>query len=241
MRLLGGFELRRDGHRVDAPFTTHRLLGFLALNDRRLPRSYVADSLWPDTDESKAQANLRTALWRLNRLGPDVLVVSAGEVGLDPSLLVDVRTLDVAARTYRRERALPDPELLLDLRGELLPGCWDSWVVLDRERLRQEAVQLFEASSRAALARGDLHLALLLGLGAVECDPLRESANLLAVRVRMASGDLCGAVRHARTYARLLDEEIGAAPPQPLATLLWSHRGSRAQEDGPRQAAAAFA
>ncbi len=225
MRLLGGFELRRDGRVVDVPVAAHRLLGFVALQDRRLPRAYVADVLWPDTDEEKAHANLRTALWRLKRAGRDLLVVSAGELGLGDSVVVDVRTLHAAAREHRRVGALPDPELLLDLRGELLPGCWDAWVVFDRERLRQEAVQLFEFAARAALARREDHLALLLGLGAVECDPLRESANVLAVRVRLACGDVVGAVRHARSYARLLQDEIGVGPPTPLADLLTTYRG----------------
>ncbi len=228
LRLLGGFDLRRDDRVVEVPVAAHRLLGFLALHDRRLTRAYVADTLWPDTDEEKAHANLRTALWRLKRPGRDVLVVTAGELGLDESVAVDVRTLHQAAREHRRRGTLPDPELLLDLRGELLPGCWDAWVVFDRERLRQEAVQLFEAAARAALAREERSLALLLGLGAVECDPLRESANVLAVRVRLASGDVVGAVNHARSYARLLDEEIGVGPPSLLADLLWTYRGQKA-------------
>jgi len=223
MRLLGGFELRRNGQVIDVPFTAHRLLGFLALNDRQVPRAYVADSLWPDTPEDKAGANLRTALWRLRRIGRGVFVQSTGQVGLDPSLCVDVRALHQAARDYRRHSVLPDPEMLLDFRGELLPACWDSWLVFDRERLRQEAVELLEASSRAALADGDVHLALLLGLGAVECDPLRESANVLAVRIRMIEGDLVGAIRHARSYARTLHDEIGIAPPELLADLLASY------------------
>lgn len=127
-------------------------------------------------------------------------------------------------------------ELLLDLRGELLPECWDSWVVFDRERLRQEAVQLLEAASAAAQASGQLHLALLLALNAVECDPLRESANMLVVRMHMVNGDLSGAVRRARFYARLLSEEIGVGPPQPLADLLSSHHRTTQGEDATRTA-----
>jgi DNA-binding SARP family transcriptional activator len=220
MRLLGGFELRRGDETIEVPLAAHRVLGFLALNDRRLPRSYVADALWPDTNEERASANLRTALWRLRRLGCELLVVSAASIGLDPSLWVDARLLHGAAREYRRHSVLPDPEQLLEWRGELLPECWDSWVVYDRERLRQEAVQLFEASSLAALLRGDSHLAFLLALGAVECDPLRRSANMLAIRARLAIGDRSGAVRHARGYARLLDDGLGTDPLDLVVELL---------------------
>lgn len=239
LRLLGGFELRRNGRVVDVPVAAHRLLGFLALHDRRLTRAYVADTLWPDTDEDRAHANLRTTLWRLKRPCRDALVVTSGEVGLDPMLSVDARVLHHAAREHRRRGALPDPEMLLDLGGELLPGCWDAWVVFDRERLRQEAVQLFEAAARAALTRDERHLALLLGLRAVECDALRESANVLAVRVRLACGDVAGAVRHARSYARMLDEEVGIGPPPALAEMLGSFLGERRRDEASKHEAMA--
>lgn len=224
LRLFGGFELRRDGQVIDLPLSVRRLLGFLALNGRTLSRCYVADCIWPDTDEEKAHANLRTALWRLHPLRRDVLNVTPVELALNPEVWVDATALLNAAREFRRSGVLPDPESLLEIRGELLPGHWDSWLVFDRERLRQEAVQLLESSSRACLSRGEIHLALMLGMGAVECDPLRESANLLVVRVRMVSGDLIGAIRHARRYAKLLKDELGVPPPSPLAELLWSHR-----------------
>jgi len=227
IRLFGGFEFRRDGAVVDLPLSVHRLLGFLALNDRPLPRSYVADCLWPDTEEEKAHANLRTALWRLQPLHRDVLIVTPVELSLDPAVWVDARTLYEVARQYRSTGTLPDPDMLLQIRGELLPGCWDSWLVFDRERLRQEAVQVLESTSRACLRRGDVHLATLLGLGAVECDPLRESANLLVVRVRLIAGDRVGAIRHARRFAALLKDELGVPPPSPLAELLCSHRSPR--------------
>lgn len=222
LRLLGGFEFRQGGEVESVPLASHRLLAHLALHDRPLPRSYVADSLWPDTSEAKAQANLRTALWRLGSAGRDVLDVSSGELSLGHDVEVDVREVHDAARTYRRTGALPDPELLLSIHGELLPGCWDSWVVFDRERLRLEAVRLLELAGNAAMTHGDPHLGLLLVLGAVECDPLRESSNVLAVRARIASGDLAGAVRHVRTYCRMLRAEIGMGPPRAMVALLES-------------------
>lgn len=205
---------------MDVPLSVQRLLGFVALNDRPLPRTFVADSLWPDTDEAQAHANLRTALWRLNSKQRRVLDVSAVELSLSPLVEVDTRTVHESVREYRRTGALPPPESLLDLHGELLPGCWDSWIVFERERLRHEAIELLEASVQRCLAFGDVHLATMLSLNAVECDPLRESANLLSVRARLAAGDLTGAIRYAQRYCRTLDEELGLPAPQELIALL---------------------
>jgi DNA-binding SARP family transcriptional activator len=220
LRLFGGFNMRRGARAVDVPLSVQRLLGFVALNDRPLPRTYVADSLWPDTCEAQAHANLRTALWRLHSNQHRVLDVSPVELALNPLVQVDTRTVHDCVREYRRTGTLPPAESLLDLHGELLPGCWDSWIVFERERLRHEAIELLEASVQRCLACGDFHLATMLSLSAVECDPLRESANLLNVRARLAAGDLTGAIRYAQWYCRTLNEELGLPPPQALISLL---------------------
>lgn len=219
LRLFGGFDLRQGAYVVDVPLSAQRVLGFVALNDRALPRSYVADSLWPDADEAQAHANLRTALWRLPVKRHHVLKVTPVDLALDPCVDVDTRTVHDAIRDYKRTGVLPPPERLLDIHGELLPGCWDYWVVFERERLRHAAVELLELSSRECLARGDFHLATMLSLSAVECDLLRESANLLNVRVRLAAGDVTGALRYARRYIELLRDDLGLPAPRALAEL----------------------
>lgn len=224
LRLFGGFELRLGSRVLDIPLSAQRLLGFLALHDRPLPRCYVADTLWPDTREAKAHANLRTALWRVHSKNHPILEITPVELALSPAVLVDARTLHQAARAYRRSGELPTPETLLDIRGELLPGCWDCWLVFERERLRHEAVELLEAMSKACLGREEFHLATMLSLSAVECDPLRESANLLVIRARLAAGDPGGAVRYAMRYSQVLRDELQLPPPPQVADLLAAHR-----------------
>lgn len=229
MRLIGGFELRCEGQIVNTPQSVHRLLSFVAINDRASPRGYVAATLWPDTSDDKANANLRTALWRLHCLRSDLVNVTPSELELNPAVSVDVRIVHDAARQYRRHGVLPEPDALVEIRGELLPGCWDSWLIFERERLRQEAVELLEAASRACLHRGDAHLAMMLCLGAVECDAFRESANLLLIQLCHASGDRIRGIRHAHLYAERLEKELGLPPPPALMELLDCHQNLRVQ------------
>lgn len=224
--LFGGFELRRDSVQVELSKSGQRLVVFLALSHRPLPRRVVSDALWPDADDPRAQASLRTTLWRLHGQVPGLVQAGATEVGLDPAVWVDVRALEAAARAHRRFGRLPDVELLMELRGELVPGCWDSWLVLDRERLRYEALHLLESASVEQLRQGEFHLATMLALRAVGCDPLRESANVLLVQTHLAAGETVDAVRHARRYAARLEEELGISPPHQLDELLWKHRRS---------------
>jgi DNA-binding SARP family transcriptional activator len=220
LRMFGGFELRCDGQIVHVPQSAHRLLSFLGLHDRQLPRGYVAATLWPDTSDDKANANLRTALWRLHSLPCDLVKVNPCVLELNPAVSVDVRHVHDAARQYRRLGVLPEPEALVEIRGDLLPGFWDSWLIFERERLRQEAVELLEASSRACLHSGRLHLAMMLCLGAIECDAFRESANLLLIQLCRASGDRIRAFHLAHLYAERLKNELGLPPPPALVELL---------------------
>ena len=222
VRLFGGFQLSAWGRPVELPLSAQRLLGFLALQEGNLVRGYVAATLWPDTTDEKAAANLRTALWRLHGPDSDLIVSSQRQLRLHPDVWVDARAVRAAAREQRRSGALPDDDVLISIRGELLPGCWDSWLVFERERLREEAVHLCEALCAACLARADSNRAILLALAAVEADPLRESANVWVLRAHLAAGNRAEAMRHARRYATTLFDELGIEPSPIVDELLWA-------------------
>ena len=222
VRLFGGFQLTVAGTPVDVPLSSQRLLGFLALQERDLARGYVAATLWPDTTDDRASANLRTSLWRLNRPDFELIKATRGHLALDRDVWVDARVLRSAARDLRRSGVLPDDDVIIDIHGELLPGCWDTWLVFERERLREEAVHLFEAACAACLARSDTNRAVLHALAAVEADPLRESSNVLMLRAHLAAGNRAEAMRHARRYADVLQCEFGIEPSPIVDELLWA-------------------
>ncbi|MCB0212079.1 MAG: hypothetical protein KDJ52_22240, partial [Anaerolineae bacterium] len=67
VRLLGKFEIKRDGQVIDIPLRpAQSLLAYLLLNaDKTIRREKLAGLLWPDSDEASARNNLRQTLWRL--------------------------------------------------------------------------------------------------------------------------------------------------------------------------------
>ena len=219
LSLLGGFELRNSGAVVQVALSSQRLLAYLALMERPQPRAHVAGALWPETTDEKAGANLRTALWRLAPHG-DVVTTSLSCLVLRSEVWVDVRYVHQTAQRVLGAPGVHAPAGFDRMRGELLPGFWDSWLVFERERLRQECIHINEACCLAALRSGEGFAAVLAALAAVECDPVREASNALLIRAYLLDGDRARARRHLDAFASLLDRELGVAPAVSTLALL---------------------
>jgi hypothetical protein len=82
LRMIGTFGLTVDGDSVELPMSVQRLLAFLALQDRPLPRPHVACVLWPETTDERAGANLRSALWKLRRSEQGIIGVTTATLRL---------------------------------------------------------------------------------------------------------------------------------------------------------------
>lgn len=220
LRLLAGFELRTARDVVDVPFTAQRLLAFVALHERPVHRSFVAGSLWADTTDARAAANLRSALWRLRQPGLDVLAVTTTHLALAAGVVVDVReSMQHAQRLVRGETAVVSADVEDSLRGDLLPDWYDDWVLLERERFRQLRLHALEQLCSCYAAAAEYGRAIDAGLAAVAAEPLRESAHRGLIRAHLAEGNRSEAVRQYDLCRRLLDEEFGASPSPELQTL----------------------
>jgi WD40 repeat protein/class 3 adenylate cyclase len=142
VRLLGQFDIRVDGKRVTIPSRAGQsLLAYLMLTvGTAHRREKLAGILWPDTTDENARKNLRQELWRIRK------AISTGQPAEKEYLLADEITL-----TFNRESEYwldvsqierPDLDLqslIVNLslyQGELLPGFYDEWVAIERERIQ---------------------------------------------------------------------------------------------------------
>src|SRR3989442_6164281 len=139
LRLLSGFELRADGAVLTLPMSSQRLLAFLALHHKPLHRLHVAGRLWIDASEERANANPRTAVWRVRQFGGALIHPTMSHLRLVDDVAVDVH--DAEARAHRLiDEARPcDDQDLSDegLSADLLPDWYDDWLLLEQERFRQ--------------------------------------------------------------------------------------------------------
>jgi len=214
LRLLGGFDLRRGGDTVELPLNAQRLLAFVALHERPVLRVHVAASLWMDTTDDKAGANLRSTMWRIRRTGHALLASSGRYLRVDEHVRIDVRDLLHMERHRLAERV---PEAGIDDRwlsfgGDLLPDWYDDWVVVERERLRQLRLHALERWCERLSASGRHGDAIDLGLAAVALEPLRESSHRAVIRAHLAEGNVDQALRQYDTFAAMLRLELDLAP-----------------------------
>jgi DNA-binding SARP family transcriptional activator len=220
--------LRRDGRLVALAVGAERLLSFLALHSDPLQRTYVAGTLWPDTSERQAFANLRSCLWRLNRPGAGLVEAGGHRLGLAPGVRVDYRESAALTRTLVHAgtaRHLTERECAL-LTRLLLPDWYEDWVLLERERHRQLCLLALESLAQR-LARAEEYAAALdCALAAVTLEPLRESAHRIAVQIHLASGNASEAIRQYRLFRRVLRDRLGLEPSaQMSATIAGAYDG----------------
>jgi DNA-binding SARP family transcriptional activator len=225
VNLLDGFTLRLAEAGCctaeDMPRGLQRLVAYLCLTPS-MSRDAAVGRLWPDVPEARAHGSLRSALWRLQKVAPGLVTGTRETLSLSEGVQVDVRELVAWTR-----RAM-DPDTPVDavvpgydaMSGELLPGWYDDWVLLERERLRQLWLHALEAWAEKLIAAGRFGGATQAAYGAVSIEPLRESAHRILVRVHLAEGNLAEAVRVFESFRAFLSEELGVPPSASMQQLV---------------------
>ncbi len=228
LRLLGDFSLIYDDRQVTSlnSMRLQSLLAFLVLH-RDVPqhRQHLAFLFWPDSTEAQARNNLRQLLHQLRQALP------AGEqfLSADTQMLhwhpVTPFHLDVAefeqaltladAATRRNDQhplqaALEQADSLY--RGELLPGCYDEWILPERERLRQRHLQVLEQLLRLFEAQGNTVTAIRYAQRLLGLDPLSEDLYRRLMRLFALNNDRASALHVYHTCVTTLQREMGVDP-----------------------------
>jgi DNA-binding SARP family transcriptional activator len=222
LRLLGGFELSFRGHVLDVPMASQRILALLALRNQPMQRAYVSGTLWPNCNEDRAAANLRTALTRLP-LGPRVLVVVIGrQIALSPQIEIDLHmTYEKVRRVFDQWDDVLSLELVRDqLMADLLPGWYEDWSVTEQERYGEIRLRALEELSQGLLAAGRTAAAVETGLAAVAADPLRETTQGLLISSYLAEGNRAKAVCQFRKFRSRLRQELDLEPSPAVTKLI---------------------
>jgi len=123
--------------------------------------------------------------------------------------------------------------------GDLLEGisipdpAYDAWLLMERRRLRLEAVKLVEKLSLTTRSEAGLDSVSGLADRLLRCEQTCEEAHRALIRYHMASGRSTAAARQYEACRSALDEALGIAPEQ--ATLdLWAQVGANDRAASPQ-------
>jgi DNA-binding SARP family transcriptional activator len=217
IHLLGGFEAIGPSGRVDVPPAAARVLAYLVIQGRPMWRTTIAGAIWPDVDDARARANLRSTVCRIGALAP-VLTTTGTSLAICSNVCVDVDDLQAHVLAVH-EGELVSPCLRRGFDLELLPGWDDEWVWLERERIRQLELHLLDDIVAVSVQQGRYGDAVDAALRAIRLDHLRESSHAGLLRALLAGGNRAAAIAHFHRFATLMHTELGLSPSRDLIAL----------------------
>ncbi|MBE7468341.1 MAG: tetratricopeptide repeat protein [Anaerolineales bacterium] len=218
IHLLGDFRLTY-GNTPLLTVNTQRLqslLAFLVLH-RHTPQSrhHLAFLLWPDTPEAQAHTNLRTLLHRLRQALPEAdrfLVADAQTVQwrLETPFALDVADFE---QSLAQANSITTLQQAIDFyQGDLLPGCYDDWILPHRERLRQVFSQALEQLIIRLENEHDYPAAIRATQRLLRHDPLHEVTYRRLMRLHALNGDRAGVQQVYQDCLTTLRRELDVAP-----------------------------
>lgn len=228
IRLLGDFNLIYNGCQVTS-FNTMRLrslLAYLVLH-REVPqqRQHLAFLFWPDATEAQARNNLRQLFHQLRQtlpaaeqfLSSDTRVLhwhSIAPFHLDVAAFEQALLLADAAAQRNDQSALLSALEQADVlyQGDLLPGCYEDWILSERERLRLRHHQVLEELFRLFEEQDNYVTAIRYAQRLLTLDPLREDYTRHLMRLFALHNDRASALRVYHTCVTTLQRELGVSP-----------------------------
>ncbi len=228
VHLLGDFRLVYDSMPVTSVNTSRlqALLAYLVLHrNAPQPRHYLAFLFWPDSTEAQAHTNLRNLLYHLRHALPDTHRFLYADTQTlqwraDASFTLDVADFESAlAQAEQAEQAGDQAvvrkaleEAVASYRGDLLPSCYDDWILPERERLSQAFVGALERLILLLEEQRDYRTAIGYAQRLLRHDPLHEATCRRLMRLHALSGDRAGALRAYHTCATVLQRELAVEP-----------------------------
>jgi WD40 repeat protein/DNA-binding SARP family transcriptional activator len=228
IRLLGQFDIRMEGKRVTIHSRAGQsLLAYLVLTPATLHRrEKLASLLWPDTSDENARKNLRQELWRIRKAisaqqSSQVEYIQADEFAIsfntDREFWLDVQQLE---RPLSPEDPLDERlNQLATYQGELLPGFYDEWTMLERQRVRVLFEQKLQQLLERLIAEKRWNAVLEWGEKWIAFGQTPEPAYRALLLAYAALGD---SAQMSATYQRCqnaLDEFLGVDPSPETRTL----------------------
>ncbi|MFQ5528469.1 MAG: AAA family ATPase, partial [Thermoanaerobaculia bacterium] len=121
---------------------------------------------------------------------------------------------------FRDAIAAGDLELAARLySGDLLPACYDDWVLDERAKLQAEVREVLARLTEEAAGRDDHKGTIGHARRILELEPTEEAAVRAQMEAHLALGDRAAALRCYHRYAEVLQRELAVTPGEAAETI----------------------
>lgn len=239
LHTLGQVYLARDGARVAGNAVQPRRLAVLAVlaaaGSRGVSRDRLLGLLWTDTEEDRARKALNQALYAIRQeIGNDDAITGTRDLVLAPEYLeTDVGEFRSAVASGDLEHAAAVYEGQF-LDGFHLPGLaeFERWHDAERTSLARDHATLLERLARRSDEKGEIEAAISWWRRLAALDPLDGKTTLRLMEALVRAGDRVGALKQARIYEVLLQEELELPPDREVLALAEKIRQAEAAPAG---------
>ncbi len=231
IKLFGAPDVQINGVHVD--FSRRKclaLLAYLAVTGERHSRESLADLLWPETNSTRALANLRNVLYALNQT-VEILDMDRKTIALSdhPDIIVDVNVFRRHLRVH--EECVDDSEIpcksCFDQLKQAVEICRDDFMIgyTVRDSVEFEQWQLLETRAlnmdkQIALRKCVDYLestenwdqALNYARRLVNENPYEESMHRRLMTILASSGRTAEALQQYQACCRVLQVELNLDP-----------------------------
>lgn len=121
---------------------------------------------------------------------------------------------------FRDAMAAGDLELAARLySGDLLPACYDNWVLDERAKLRAEAHGALVRLTEEAAGRDDYRTTIRHAQRIIDLEPTDEAAVRIQMEAHLALGDRAAALRSYHRYAEVLERDLEVSPGEAIRAM----------------------
>jgi DNA-binding SARP family transcriptional activator len=183
-------------------------------------KDVLGEILWPDSSPAQLKLRFKNTIYRLRRaLGEEVIVFDGTRYTFNWKLSYeyDVENFWEAAAQAESATNVNDQKSAYKMavqayQGEYLPEVGETWVLPERERLRQAYVSASLKLASLYLEDFQYGLALDICQRLLLQDPCLEDAHCIAMHAYAKLGSLAAVARQYETLQESLLSEVNASP-----------------------------
>lgn len=227
LALMGGLQLTLGEREITDQLSTkgQALICHLALTRRPQPRAVITELLWGDKPEEDARRSLRVELTKLRTILNDYLLMNRQSLSFDleSRYWSDVEAFENFIALSRKPGKDIDPAPLREAvklyRGYFLAGfdardatSFEEWMLAQRERLHQIAVNALDALVEYYIAQRSFAAGIEYANQLLTLDPWRDTAHRQLMWLLAYSGQRNAALAQFELCRQILANELGVEP-----------------------------